>query len=382
MDGFFIFLLLVILLYIIVKAIQNAKREEQVKSGLKILREGNEHRINMLKEKRDELLERLNAPLLSAKAFYDATGLLGEMMAHVRSICKESAFMEYIEGIKADGGDNIDSSDVLFDSLKFFIVKDIIRLYELQGKSKCLGIYDGKEINLKTYSGQLMYCLISTLMKHDKKSIYTYHDYETEMNDYSIYAKQNRSIISNALKVYANADVKASASDGHEDFSLCIVLHNYNDEHENEYRMKMERMGKMIDHDAVEEKQDEVILPFNETNTLNEAIDVTYSVMGYDEAGKTTFEMEVSERDMGWLMDAESEGEYLDSDFIFENRKKLHRKILRAIRNNMEELGMNPDDGMVEKRYASLVKEFHPEASHQEMYYSADDDAIEYTITL
>ena len=73
---------------------------------------------------------------------------------------------------------------------------------------------------------------------------------------------------------------------------------------------------------------------------------------------------------------------WFDSDFIFENRKKLHRKILRAIRNNMEELGMNPDDGMVEKRYASLVKEFHPEASHQEMYYSADDDAIEYTITL
>ena len=56
MDGFFIFLLLVILLYIIVKAIQNAKREEHVKAGLKIIREGNEHRINMLKEKRDELL--------------------------------------------------------------------------------------------------------------------------------------------------------------------------------------------------------------------------------------------------------------------------------------------------------------------------------------
>ena len=39
------------------------------------------------------------------------------------------------------------------------------------------------------------------------------------------------------------------------------------------------------------------------TRKLADTVEVTYTAFGYEEAGETTFDMEVSERDMGWLMD-------------------------------------------------------------------------------
>lgn len=113
---------------------------------------------------------------------------------------------------------------------------------------------------------------------------------------------------------------------------------------------------------------------------FDNTIEITYSVFGYEEVGETTFDMDISERDMEWLQNADDEGEYLDSDFISENRRGLHKRILKAIRNDMEEKSLAPDDGMVAKPYASLVKEYHQEASHQEMFNFAEDEDIEYTV--
>lgn len=113
-----------------------------------------------------------------------------------------------------------------------------------------------------------------------------------------------------------------------------------------------------------------------------DCIEITYSVLGYEEAGETTFDMDVNEKDKRWLSGAEDDGEYLDSDYISENRVGLHKRILRAIRKDMEERSLDADDGMVAKRYASLVKEYHQEASHQDMSNFAEDEDIEYTLTL
>ena len=123
-------------------------------------------------------------------------------------------------------------------------------------------------------------------------------------------------------------------------------------------------------------------------NTLeypkDEFVEVSYSVMGYEEAGETSFDMELSEREIEWLQNAEDEGEFLDSDFISENRKRLHKKILRAIRENMDEEAMNPDDGMVEKQlpWGPSYKEFHTDASYNDMAQYADDEDIEYTLNI
>ena len=67
----------------------------------------------------------------------------------------------------------------------------------------------------------------------------------------------------------------------------------------------------------------------------------------------------------------------------FEEMPGIHRKILKAIRENMQEEGLNPDDGKKEKRLPwGTYMEDCPEASHMEMYNMAEDDDIEYTITV
>ena len=50
----------------------------------------------------------------------------------------------------------------------------------------------------------------------------------------------------------------------------------------------------------------------------------------------------------------------------------------------MQEEGLNPDDGKKEKRlpWGATYMEDCPEASHMEMYNMAEDDDIEYTITV
>ena len=58
--------------------------------------------------------------------------------------------------------------------------------------------------------------------------------------------RQLRQTTKEALGVYANADVHASASNGLDDFEFCIILHNYNEKYEKTYRVKMLRIATLI----------------------------------------------------------------------------------------------------------------------------------------
>ena len=66
---------------------------------------------------------------------------------------------------------------------------------------------------------------------------------------------------------------------------------------------------------------------------MEETIEVTYSVFGFDEAGETTFDMDVSEKNYNCLQDAEDDGEMLDQDYISIEMRGLHNKIIREIHN-------------------------------------------------
>ena len=114
------------------------------------------------------------------------------------------------------------------------------------------------------------------------------------------------------------------------------------------------------------------------------SIEVTYTVMGFGEAGETTFDMDVSEKVYDTLQEADDEGELLDSEYISENHRNIHRKILKAIRENMEEESMDPEDGTIEKRlpWGATFREDCPGASHAEMLTETEDDDIEYSIEL
>lgn len=111
---------------------------------------------------------------------------------------------------------------------------------------------------------------------------------------------------------------------------------------------------------------------------------ITYSVAGYEEAGETSFDMDVSDSIYENLQNAEDEYEFLDSNFISVNMKGVHKKILKAIRENLEDESMNPYDGMVEKSmpWGYKYKEYEPAHSHSEMNISAEDDDIEYEVSL
>lgn len=109
-------------------------------------------------------------------------------------------------------------------------------------------------------------------------------------------------------------------------------------------------------------------------------IEVTYSAFEFDEIGETTFVMEISENELEWMLDMEDDGEILDSEFMSEKRRSLHRKILKAIFNDMEERGMDDEDGMVPHKYASLVKDFHPKASHEQMHTFAEEEDVDYSV--
>ena len=112
-------------------------------------------------------------------------------------------------------------------------------------------------------------------------------------------------------------------------------------------------------------------------------IEVTYSVFGFDEAGQTSFVMEISSNQYDRLYDADLDGESLDSYYICDELPDIHERILKAIRNNMYEESLEPDDGMVVKRgfLNKTYKKYSLEASHQLMSISDDDD-IEYEVNL
>lgn len=117
---------------------------------------------------------------------------------------------------------------------------------------------------------------------------------------------------------------------------------------------------------------------------LDNYIEITYSVFGFDEVGETTFDMDVSEDTYNRLLDLDEEGEVLDSEYMSENMRRFHKKILKAIRANMYDESLDPDDGMIEKKGARgfTYKSYDYDASHDKLFALAEDDDIEYTITV
>ena len=107
---------------------------------------------------------------------------------------------------------------------------------------------------------------------------------------------------------------------------------------------------------AKKEKAEEPVNTYHSYDD-GDTIEVSYTVYGHDDLDEISVEVEVNEREQEWLTEKDEDGEYLDSDFISENRRGLHKRILRAIREDIE---YEQDDDETD----------------------IDDDDIEYTITL
>ena len=105
--------------------------------------------------------------------------------------------------------------------------------------------------------------------------------------------------------------------------------------------------------------EDVITSAYNDYHSYDdgETIEVSYTVYGHDDLDEVSVDVEVKERELEWLTEKDEDGEYLDSEFISENRRGLHKRILRAIREDIEYV---QDDDEID----------------------IEDDDIDYTITL
>ena len=186
--------------------------------------------------------------IITESVFEDICHLLKDTCDMIKDICRESGFQNYILGIKS-GNANIDNSQQLFDSVKFFFIQDILRSYGRMGCSYYTNGGSGKKnchIEFDTPEGQLLYCIVMQMMKYDDNKCLTWDECKSDINGKDQYSKQIRHNAVKALNTYANTDVKATASNGLDDFAFCLIFHNYNKEYENTYRKNMFRIATII----------------------------------------------------------------------------------------------------------------------------------------
>ena len=184
--------------------------------------------------------------LVSLKKYEAMEDVLKSTYFFVKNLCHEKAFREFISQIKSG---NADTASQLFSSMKFFIMKDILRSYEELGHSY---FFYGKnarkvyELKIDTPEGQYLYALVAQMMSLDMDEPLDYEDYRRELRGKKGRYKEMRSTREEALATYAKADVNASASNDLDDFQLCIILHNYDQEYEQKYRVLMYRIASLI----------------------------------------------------------------------------------------------------------------------------------------
>lgn len=215
---------------------------------------------------------------ITKNTFEDMNVLLKDTCNMVMDICRERDFQCYVLGIKKGDAD-IDNSQNLFSSLKFFVIQDVLRSYERLGHKYYTMSGDGKKacsIDFNTPEGQLLYSIVTQMMKLENNQRFSWEDCQTDITGQDEYCRNLRHIGVELLNTFANADVKASASNGLDDFAFCIILHNYNKEYENTYRKRMLRIATVIANadgkvSSVEnEWLDSIMNPYGNESTSDE----------------------------------------------------------------------------------------------------------------
>ena len=218
-------------------------------------------KLNRMISERDDLIENMeeleddddsiddNTMLISENAFEDMYRQLSETYNLIRDICRKSDFQNFILGISKEGNDKMYDSKKMFEGLKFFIGQDILRNYERLGHKYYINDERGKkccDIDFDTPEGQLLSCIVLQFLRLDDNQRYTWEEFKTIIVRKEECCKKIRSLSVEALNSLANAEVKATASDGLDDFAFCMIFHDYNQEYETNYRKKMLRIATII----------------------------------------------------------------------------------------------------------------------------------------
>lgn len=185
---------------------------------------------------------------VSQRKFEAVRDVMQSTYEFVENICNERAFQDYIGNVKS-GNDRTDTASALFSSIKFFIMKDILRSYDKLGHSYSFYGMKGRkiyELKMDEPEGQYLHEIIALMMAFDSADEVEYDEYRKELRGKKGRYKELRAVREQALETYAEAGVNSSASNGLDDFQLCLVLHNYNKEYEQKYRVMMYRIASLI----------------------------------------------------------------------------------------------------------------------------------------
>jgi len=209
-----------------------------------------QNEIDTLQKKLDDLNEDRPVEdkemLITKEAFEQMYLLLKDTRYMIKNICRKSDFQCYIQEIKK-GNDDISNSQKMFDCLKFFIIKDVLRNYDHLGHEYYVkGDQEKCFIRFETPEGQLLFGIVTQMMMFDDNEKLLWEDFKMKVKGKHELYQQMRDNTIKALNVYANGNINVTASDGSEDFAFCMLLHNYNRKYENNYRKKMLRIATII----------------------------------------------------------------------------------------------------------------------------------------
>lgn len=186
--------------------------------------------------------------LITKSTFEEMCKTLRETCNMMKDICREKEFQSYVSAHKS-GDSDIDTSQRLYDSMKYFVVQDILRNYERMGYDYYISQSDGKKscyFDYKSAEGQLLFAIIMQMLSIDGNEQPEWEELKGQINSQNNICKKIRLSATNGFNAFANADVKAKASNGWDDFALCIILYNYNKEYEKKYRQMMLRIATII----------------------------------------------------------------------------------------------------------------------------------------
>lgn len=221
------------------------------------------------------------------------------------------------------------------------------------------------------------------LVLNSETSRYIYIGEYNIQNQATIYSKEE---ISNRLygKLTIHPfEITLYASNLHKGVRLFKAINEYIDYVKSKKGLISKKIIEEVPKQEKSEITEQIEINIESDCCYDETIEVTYTVFGYDRLGETIFDMEVKDKEYEWLENAEGEEGELTSDYISENHQSLHKRIIKAIRNDMKDKACDLDDGMIEYVCSAVHRrEFFKDASYGHASDFADDDDIEYTITM
>ena len=171
-------------------------------------------------------------------------------------------------------------------------------------------------------------------------------------------------------------------------FVLGLALYNSSSKQEKkkiddeEYRRTYFQRSEKLKESILKQDSSLDYLFDDDTPKLN----LTFSVPWMDSA-EETIDLTLPKKDCKKLKDASDAGEILDTAYISASMPTIHKRIIRFIKNYLDEETYDPDDGYVEIKVTSppalvIRKRVKVYPSHLDMLLDAQDEDFDYYIEI